>query len=317
MSASSGSAAIPAGRDLPLVGILWMALGVSTLPLMDAIAKSLSADFHVLQIAWARYGFHLLLLLALLAGRLRPADLLPRNPGLQVLRSGLLLGTTLCYFGAISWLPLANVLALAFIAPVVSTALAPVILGEHVGPRRWAAVMVGFVGALIVLRPGLGVFHPASLLALGAGVFYGGYLLATRRLSGSGRPVVTLLYTALIGMVALSFTLPAVWHAPTLTEWLWMAAMGAFGALAHFMIIRAFEHASASVLGPVNYIEIVAASAVGWLAFGDFPDHWTWVGITVIVASGIYISVREGRSRAAGGRKDREREPQMNTDGHR
>ena len=284
--------------ERPLVGIGLMAAGVCTLPLMDGTAKYLSGDFHVLQVAWARYGFHLVLLLALLAWRLRPTELVPRHPGLQILRSGFLLGTTLCYFGAIAYLPLATVLALAFIGPVVSTALAPIALGEHIGPRRWVAVLVGFIGALIVLRPGFDVFHPASLLALGAGVFYGLYLLATRRLSGSGRPAITLLYTAVIGVAVLTLMLPFVWRAPEATDWLLMAIMGAFGALAHFLIIRAFEHAPAAVLGPVSYVEIIMAVAIGWIAFGDFPDRWTWTGIAVIVASGIYISVREGRMRA-------------------
>ncbi|MDZ7749936.1 MAG: DMT family transporter [Halofilum sp. (in: g-proteobacteria)] len=286
----------PDGR--PLAGIAWMALGVSTLPLMDAIAKYLSAEYHVLHVTWARYGFHLLLLLALLAWRLRPAELVPRHPGLQVLRSGFLLGTTLCYFGAISYLPLANVLALAFIGPIVSTALAPVFLGEHVGRRRWTAVLVGFLGALIVIRPGFGVFHPASLLALGAGLFYGAYQVATRRLSGSGRPLVTLLYTAVLGVAVLTLALPWVWTTPDTAAWAWMAAMGLFGALAHFFIIHAFEHASAPVLAPVSYVEIVAAAAIGWIVFGDFPDYWTWLGVGVIIVSGSYISLREGRRRA-------------------
>lgn len=297
-SSSTATARTVLPGERPLVGIGLMAAGVCTLPLMDGTAKYLSDDFHVLQVAWARYGFHLLLLMALLAWRLRPAELVPNHPRLQILRSGFLLGTTLCYFGAIAYLPLATVLALAFIGPVVSTALAPVALGEHIGPRRWVAVLIGFTGALIVLRPGFDVFHPASLLALGAGVFYGLYLLATRRLSGSGRPAVTLLYTAVIGVAVLTLTLPFVWRAPAATDWLLMAMMGAFGALAHFLIIRAFEHAPAAVLGPVSYVEIVMAVAIGWIAFGDFPDRWTWTGIAVIVASGIYISVREGRMRA-------------------
>lgn len=292
-------ALVAAGVDRPLLGIGFMVLGVSTLPLMDATAKYLSDEFGVVQIAWARYGFHLLLLGALLAWRIRPGELLARRPGLQLLRSGFLLGTTLCYFGAIAYLPLATVLSLAFVGPIVSTALAPIFLGEHVGPRRWAAVIVGFLGALIVLRPGIGGFHPASLLGLGAGVFYGAYLVATRRLSGSGRPSVTLLYTAVLGTAVLTLALPWAWKTPTAVDWAWMAAMGGFGALAHFFIIRGFEHASASLLAPVSYVEIIAAATIGWIVFGDFPDAWTWTGVAVIIASGLYISVREGRARAA------------------
>jgi len=283
--------------DRPLAGIGLMAVGVSSLPLMDGIAKYLSAEYHVLQIAWARYLFHLLILIGLLAGRLTWRALWPEQPALQLVRSGFLLATTLCYFGAVSYLPLADVLTLAFIGPIVSTALAPVALGEYVGPARWGAVIVGFVGALIVIRPGLAVFHWASLLALGAGISYGAYLLATRRLSGSGRPLVTLLHTAGLGVVVLSALLPVVWRSPTPSAWAWMIAMGALGAVAHFFIIRAFEYASAPAVAPVSYTEIVAATAVGWAAFGDLPDRWTWAGVSIIVASGIFISFREGHAR--------------------
>lgn len=297
VSAGMATPLLARGHGRPLAGIGLMAVGVSTLPLMDAIAKFLSADYHVLQIAWARYLFHLLILLALLAGRLPWRDLVPHQPLLQVLRSGFLLATTLCYFGAVSYLPLADVLTLAFIGPIVSTALAPLVLGEHVGPARWAAVLVGFIGALIVIRPGLAEFRWATLLALGAGASYGAYLLATRRLSGSGRPLVTLLYTAGLGVVVLSALLPVVWRTPTPAAWTWMIGMGALGALAHFFIIRAFEYASAPTVAPVSYVEIVAATAIGWAAFGDFPDRWTWAGVSIIVASGVIISIREGRAR--------------------
>lgn len=291
---ATGAGALAAAR--PLLGVGLMGLGVSTLPLMDGLAKYLSAEYHVVQVTWARYLFHLLLLMVLLTWRLRPAELIPRQWRLQLVRSALLLGTTLCYFGAVSFLPLADVLALAFISPVVSTALAPLVLGEYVGPRRWAAVALGFVGALVVIRPGLTVFHWASLLGLGAGFFYGMYQLATRRLSGSGRPIITLLYTAVFGVVVLSLVVPVFWTMPDVKGWLLMAAMGAFGATAHFLIIRAFEYAAAPVLAPVNYVEIIAATALGWAAFGDFPDAWTWVGIVIIVASGLFISLLERRT---------------------
>jgi len=299
LRADRGDAHSPAIRrdDRPLAGIALMVLGVSTLPLMDGIAKYLSADLHVIQIAWGRYLFHLLILLPLLAWRVPVRALLPRDPGLHAVRSAFLLGTTLCYFGAISFLPLADVLSLAFIGPLVCTALSPLVLREHVGPRRWAAVAIGFAGALIVIRPGLTVFHPASLLGLGAGLCYGAYLVTTRRLSGSNPPMVTLFHTAVIGAGALSVALPFVWVEPGLSGWAWMATMGALGALAHFLIIASFERAAAPVVASVSYIEIVAAAAVGWFAFGDFPDDWTWIGIGVIVASGVFVSVREGRLR--------------------
>jgi drug/metabolite transporter (DMT)-like permease len=273
----------------PLAGMALMALGVCTLPVMDGLAKYLSAEYHVVQVTWARYLFHLLLLMVLLVGRLSPAELIPRQLGTQILRSACLLATTLCYFGAISFMPLADALALAFTAPLVSTALAPMLLGESVGRRGWLAVMIGFAGTLVVVRPGLGAFHWASLLGLGAGLFYGLYQLATRHLAGSARPLVTLLYTALFGLVVLSAVLPLFWRLPDWRGWSLMLAMGAAGAVGHYLIIRAFEHASASTLSPLNYLEIVVAVSVGWFVFDDFPDQWTWLGIALIAISGLLV----------------------------
>ncbi|WP_157933798.1 DMT family transporter [Alloalcanivorax mobilis] len=285
--------AAPAAR--PLIGVLLMALGVSILPVMDGLAKHLSDSYHVIQVTWARYLFHFLLLGALLLWRLPLAELRPQHPRMQMLRGAFLLSTTLCYFAAISFLPLANALALAFIGPLVSTALAPWLLNEAAGARRWLAVAVGFAGTLVVIRPGWGEFHWASLLGLAAGVSYGLYQLTTRRLSGSGRASVTLFYTSVFGLAVLSLAVPFVWSLPSASGWALMLAMGAVGALAHFLIICAFEYASAPVLSPVSYMEMAAAVAVGWFVFGDFPDAWTWAGIALIVVSGLLVVVGERR----------------------
>ncbi len=285
-------------RESPLVGIGCMVVGVSLIPLMDGVAKGLSGDYHVLQIVWARFAFHLLWLLPALAFYARTHRLIPRYPALQVLRGGLILAATLCYFSAIALMPIADALALLFISPMVTTLLSPILLRERVGAWRWSAVVVGFVGALIVIRPGAGVFQWASVLALCAGVLHGGYLVATRRLAGSTNPVITLFYTGLVGVVAMSATLPIVWTPPPASDWLLMVAMGAFAAGGHFLVIRAFDRAPAPVVAPVAYAEIVAATAVGYFAFGDFPAPWTWAGIAVIVGSGIVITVREGHPRA-------------------
>lgn len=285
----SPARATPPVASRPLLGVALMALGVSILPLMDGLAKHLSAEYHVVQVTWARYLFHFLLLAALLLWRLPLRELVPRHPGLQMLRSGCLLSTTLCYFGAIAFLPLANALALAFIGPLVSTALSPWLLGERAGPGRWLAVVVGFAGTLVVIRPGWAAFEWASLLGVGAGVSYGLYQLTTRRLSGSGRPSVTLFYTSVFGFAVLSLMVAPFWTAPDLVGWGGMLAMGSVGALAHFLIISAFEYAPAPVLAPVSYMEMAAAVLVGWLVFGDFPDAFTWTGIALIVLSGLLV----------------------------
>ena len=282
----------------PVTGILLMAAGVAILPLMDGLAKHLSQVYPVLQVTWARYLFHFLLLGGLLLWRLPLRALIPKHPGLQMVRSAFLLATTLCYFGAIAYLPLANALAMAFLGPLVSTALAPFLLGERAGARGWLAVALGFAGTLVVIRPGFGHFHWAYLLGLGAGVSYGLYQLTTRRLSGSGRPSVTLFYTAVFGLAVLSLVVPWVWRSPDPGGWGLMLVMGAVGALAHFLIIRAFEHAPAPMLAPVSYMEMVSAVTIGWLVFGDFPDAWTWLGIALIVSSGLLLILRSGSGKA-------------------
>lgn len=294
MATSPTAAARPA--DSPLAGIGLMALGVSIVPLMDGIAKYLSADYPVMQIVWGRFTFHLIWLLPLLLLIVPRGSLLAvRSPLLQLVRGGFLLGATLCFFGAIKFIPIADALALLFISPMVCTLLSPWVLGEHVGMWRWIAVAAGFVGALIVVRPGFGVFHWASLLALGAGALHGCYLVSTRLLAGSTHALVTLFYTALVGALAMSLVAPVVWVTPDARGWILFLLMGLIAAVGHFLIIRSFDRAPAPVVAPVGYAEIVMATIVGYVAFSDFPDPWTWVGIAVIVGSGILISVREHR----------------------
>lgn len=281
--------------DSPLPAILLLVTAMSLVPLMDGIAKYLSDSYPVSQVVWARYFFHLVILLPLVAWRHGRHGLIPQKPGVQVLRSAFLLLSTIFFFAAIALIPLADAIALVFVSPLIVTAFSPLVLGEHVGLRRWSAVLVGFVGALIVFRPGLGALQWGSLLALCAGSTYAFYVLMTRKLSGSAPPLVTLFYTALLGAAVMSAVMPFTWVQPGARDLALMVTMGAIAASGHFLIIKAFEKAPASLLAPYGYSEIVMATIVGYVAFGDFPDHWTWVGIAVIVCSGIYISLRERR----------------------
>jgi len=283
------------GEGAVLTGILLIVLAMTIVPIMDGLAKLLSARYPVLEIVWARYFFHLLYLLPIVVIRYGSAALLPRHPSLQVLRGGLLLVSTFLFFAALSHMPIADALALVFISPLIVTALSTVLLGEKVGPRRWVAVLVGFIGALIIIRPGFTTVDTGTMMALGAGVIYAFYMLATRKLSGTAPPLVTLTYTALLGAVVMSIIVPFGWITPNPFDLFMMAAMGGCAAAGHFLLIKAFEYAPASVLAPFGYTEIIMATAIGYVLFGDFPDYWTWIGIAVISSSGIYISLRERR----------------------
>ncbi|EDP64276.1 Permeases of the drug/metabolite transporter (DMT) superfamily protein [alpha proteobacterium BAL199] len=279
--------------DRPLLGIGLMLASVALLPIMDGFAKAMADSFAITQLVWARFLFQSLLIVPLALGTSPKAMLRPSHLPLQLARGvGILIGTFL-FFSAIRTMPIADALALLFIAPLIVTALSPLVLGEAVGIRRWMAVLVGFGGALVVLRPGLTVLQPGALLALGAGASFAGYVLLTRRLSHAAPPLVTLAITSLVGLVATSALLPAVWVTPQPMQLAAMAAMGAIGAGGHYLMIRAFEKAPASLLAPFGYGEILTATIVGYYWFGDFPDGATWLGIAILIASGIYISVRE------------------------
>ena len=188
---------------------------------------------------------------------------------------------------------MAKALTLAFVAPLITTALSPIFLGEKVGFRRWSAVIVGFVGSLIVIRPSFIEFNLASIAALGTGFFYGIYLIITRKLHSSDSPLLTLLLTGVVGAVVASFLVPVVWINPTFNQWSLLALMGIFACLGHLFLILSLKYADASKLAPFGYFEIVTNVILGYYFFGDFPHYWTWVGLAIIVCSGIYISLRE------------------------
>jgi drug/metabolite transporter (DMT)-like permease len=295
MTSPTAPSSTVSASDNPLAGVLLLVIAMSVVPIMDGFAKYLSAFYPVPQIVWARYFFHLLILLPLVLWWHGWRGLVPRRPRLQLLRSSFLLCSTVLFFGAIALIPLADAIALVFISPLIVTACSPLVLGEHVGLRRWSAVIIGFLGACVIFRPGLGVFQWGSLLAIAAGATYAFYILSTRKLSGSAPPLVTLLHTALLGAAIMSLVVPFIWVTPTRLDLALMVGMGLIAAFGHFLIIMAFERAGASVLAPYSYSEIVTATLVGYVAFGDFPDVWTWVGVAIIIVSGIYIALRERR----------------------
>ena len=273
--------------------IIFSLLGWMFLPVMDGFAKYLSADLPVLQITWARYFFTVAFTLPLMFFFYKKQLVWSDKPKLQILRGLILLSANICFFYAISVISLAKALTLAFIAPLIVTAFSPILLREKVGFRRWTAVIIGFVGSLVVIRPGFLEINLASLAALGTGLMYGFYLIITRKLSTSDNPLLTLLLTGMVGAVIISFTVPFVWVNPTLNQWYMMAAIGVFACIGHLFLILSLKYADASKLAPLGYTEIFPNVIIGYYFFGDFPDSWTFFGLFIIILSGIYISRRE------------------------
>ena len=263
------------------------------LPIMDGFAKYLSSDLPVLQITWARYFFTVAFTLPIMFFFFRKNLVWTDKPKLQLIRGLILLTANVCFFYSISIISLAKALTLAFIAPLIVTAFSPIFLGEKVGFRRWSAVIIGFIGSMVVIRPGFVEINLASLAALGTGVMYGFYLIITRKLSSSDNPLLTLLLTGVVGAIIISFVMPFVWIKPTLNQWSMMAAIGIFACVGHLFIILSLKYADASKLAPFSYFEIVTNIIIGYYFFSDFPDKWTFLGLFIIIFSGIYISRRE------------------------
>jgi drug/metabolite transporter (DMT)-like permease len=220
------------------------------------------------------------------------------RPWLQIGRSVLLLGSTVGNFAALRYLQLDEAIALVFSTPFFVAALSGPILGEWVRWRRWTAIAVGFVGVLVVTRPGSGTFQPAALLSLGAALCYALYSISTRVLARTDSNETTLFYSNIVGALALLPVVPFVWTTPTdpLVIAL-MVATGALGSFGHYLLIAAHRHAPAAVLSPFIYTEIVLVILLGFLVFGDLPNRWTIVGSAIVVASGLYLIHREAKLR--------------------
>ena len=268
-------------------------LAWAILPFMDTIAKYLSADISFFQITWARYFFTVFFTLPFMFFFFRRNLKWTSQPKLQFFRGLTLFFANILFFYSISIISMAKALTLAFVAPLITTALSPIFLGEKVGLRRWSAVIIGFVGSLIVIRPGFIEFNLATVAALGTGFFYGIYLIITRKLHTADSPLLTLLLTGVVGAVIGTFLVPIVWVNPTFNQWSLLALMGIFACLGHFFLILSLKYADASKLAPLGYFEIVTNVFLGYYYFGDFPHYWTWVGLAIIICSGIYISIRE------------------------
>ncbi|MGY2048632.1 DMT family transporter [Methylobacterium sp. JK268] len=289
-----------AGQRSTLIGIALMIGAVAGFACIDASAKYLNRAMNPLLIVAIRYIGSFLVVAAVLAPRADLGLLRTRKPLLQVLRSLCLVVATLCSFFALRYLPLAQVTSITFASPLVVALIAGPVLGERIGWRRVAAVLVGFGGVLIVSRPGLGGLNPAAGLAVVTACVNGVYIVVTRLLAGHDRPETTMLYTSLVGSALMLPVLPFLWETPG-DPWLWVGivAVGVFGALGHWLLILAHRHAPASTLAPFAYAHLLWAALLGYVVFDTLPDRWTLVGGAVVAGSGLYLLQHERRGSKA------------------
>ncbi len=283
----------PAGppRRALLLGLGLMTLGMLTIPMVDGLAKFLSAGHSPLFVAWARYAAACLVVLpvALLVHGRQP---LPRRDlGPHFLRTLFLMAAMTLYFLAIATIPLATAISAFFVAPILATLLAVLVLGERLTPRKLAALLLGALGALLILRPG-GALEPGILLAMAAGGCFSLYLVATRLAARSSPPVRTLAFQCLVGAALLTPQALWAWSLPSAAElWLFLL-MGALSAGSHLLSISAFRYAEASTLAPLVYLELVGSAVIGFLVFDELPDLLVWLGAGVIVAGGLLLIQR-------------------------
>lgn len=277
-------------------GILFMLAGFFLYSTSDALAKVLTQTLHPVQVAWLRQ-FGLFCVVLVVLARHGTGILATRHHAIQIARGLTAVSASASFVFAVTYVPLADALSITFVAPIFVTVMGAVLLGETIGMRRWIAVAIGFVGMLVIVRPGVGVLHPASALAvLAAGLFATRQILS-RMISGDDGSMTTIAYTAITAVAVLTVPLPFFWVWPddSMTVLL-MVIIAATAGAAEFMIIRALEQAQAVVLAPLQYTVLIWGTLWGFVFFAQLPDTWTWIGAAIIIASGLYTFYREAKA---------------------
>jgi drug/metabolite transporter (DMT)-like permease len=268
-----------------------MCCAASMFPLINASAKLLTAEYAVPQIVWARFAGHLVVVLLAFLPRYGWRLLVPRRPAIQIGRGALLVGSTLFFISGIAGVPLATASAILFTTPIAVAGLSGPLLGERVGWRTWAAILVGFAGVLVIIRPGAAPVSGSVLCMLGASACYAVYQIVTRRTRDLDSPETGIVYVALVGTAVTSLAVPFFFELPrSLFHLLLFCALGFFGGFGHYILMRAFQLAPASVLSPLGYSELVMATILGYLIWHNIPDAFTWLGAAIITASGIAVA---------------------------
>ena len=277
-----------------LRGILLMVAAIGFFVSMDTIAKYLAQWYPVPGLIWARYVINLAMLLAWFAARGELGRIRTARPGIQIARGFLLASATFFYFSALRVMPIADAAGISFVLPLFVAVLAVPMLGERLDLPRAIAILVGMAGALMIVRPGSSVFTAYSLLPVAMAVCNALYQILTRKVAGLEHPLTSLVWGAIVGAVLLSAVAPFAWETPqTAVHWALLGVIGLFASIGHYLLIRAYDYANATLLAPYTYTAMVWAIGLGFTVFGHLPDAWSVGGMAVIVASGMFLAARQ------------------------
>jgi drug/metabolite transporter (DMT)-like permease len=273
----------------------YMCLAAAFFPILNSSVKYLGARYPITEVFFARYLGHCLICLAVFLPRHGLSLFTTSRPLLHGLRACLLFSASALFFLGIQQIDLSTAAAVSFAGPIFVTALSVPLLGERVGPRRWSAVLIGFVGALIIIRPGTAVMQWGAVLVLADALAYAIYQILSRKVGGIDPAYTSITLAGLGGLVLASLLLPffPLRLPMNALDLALFAGIGLWGLLGHYFVIKAVQWGRAAVVAPVGYVELIGATLASWLIFNQFPDLWTWIGAAIIVASGLYITLRE------------------------
>ena len=278
-----------------MTGILFLTTALSLNAVKDGVAKILGANYSPLMLVWIHLVFASLVLVPIVWKKYGKTMVIPRPLGPQTLRCALFILGIGQFYWSLNYIPLADTTAMVFIAPFVVTALSPLLLREKLGLHRTMAVIVGFIGMLVILRPDLGGERIGYVIGLGAGCSLGLFYIANRKLAAAQPQLAAVTYTAMIGVLLLLPTVPFTWAAPQMDDVGLLSAFLVLATVGQIFLISPFGFTPASALAPFQYSQLVAAVIFGLIVFDAFPNTVTWAGIALVVGAGLYIAFREAR----------------------
>ena len=276
----------------PLSAIALIVFSCACFTTVDVTVKVLGQRYPVPLIVWSRWAVQTLIIVALLAPKMGLRMFRTRRLPMHLVRGVVLIASSVCFFSALRFLPLAEATALNYTSPILVTLMAAGFLRERLTRPRWAFIIAGFVGMLLIVRPGTEMLTPAAFFALGAALLYATFQILTRKLSGEDL-MVLLVYPSVVGTGLLSVIVPFFFRDNTwypIVDTVAFLSIGTIGFIGHYLFIRAFQRASASAIAPFTYVQLLWSTLAGWIVFGTFPDRWTLAGIIVIAGSGVVLT---------------------------